>query len=56
MGPHGNHENVNKSKGPDKSPGLWKIGRDWNTPYRDAGGLLVVFRLLLRGRQAFEAL
>src|ERR1700694_1369307 len=25
--PSGNHENVNKSKGPDNGPGLWQIGR-----------------------------
>ncbi len=53
---HDSHENVNKSEGPDKCPGLLV-----NQAVRDAGGtkptgLFVLFGLLFRRRQAFETL
>src|SRR3977135_1244539 len=56
-GTHGNHENVNKSKGPDDGPGLLSIGGYLGAPGGcSPDGSLVLFRLLLRRCQAFEAL
>ena len=53
---HGNHENVNKSKGPDKCPGLLVNQIARVTPDIKANGLFVLFGLLFRRRQAFETL
>ena len=50
---HGNHENVNKSKGPDQGPGLCKSARSTASQSRR---LFVLFGLLLRRREALEAL
>ena len=55
-GAHGNHENVNKSKGPDKCPGLLVNQIARVTPNVKANGLFVLFGLLFRRRQAFETL
>src|SRR4029077_6316927 len=51
----GNHEFTGKSKGPDVCPGLWQIGGFSGLKGRERG-LLVLFGLLFRRRQAFEAL
>ena len=53
---HPNRKNVNKSKGPDKYPGLWQIGLFLNIRGPLGANSLVLFRLLFRRRQAFEAL
>src|SRR5258708_3864610 len=53
---YGNHKNVNKSKGPDKCPGLSASWMARATRGRNVDGLLVLFGLLFRRRQAFEAL
>src|SRR5207237_4344148 len=50
---YGNHENANKSKGPNTGSGLDKITRSRQLRWDD---LLVLLGLLLRRREAFEAL
>ena len=52
----GNHENLNKSKGPDKCPGLLVNPVEFGNPWYNRDGLLVLFGLLFRGCKALEAL
>jgi hypothetical protein len=51
----GNHETINKSKGPDKVRAFCRMGLETLGEAAERG-LFVLFGLLFRRRQAFEAL